>query len=436
MEIDLQINATHVIPVIPENQVFNHNSVIIQDGRILDILPTIEANKKYSARTTHSLDNHILMPGLVNAHTHAAMNLLRGYADDMPLMSWLQDYIWPVEQKWVSSDFVYDGALLACTEMLRGGTTCFADMYFFPESTARAAEQSGIRATIGLISIDFPSAYAQNTQDYLQKGLQVHDQLRGNPLVKTMFAPHGPYTCSDEPLEKIATLAEELDLPIHIHLHETDDEIQQSLKQYKMRPIERLQKLGLLTPRLIAVHMTHLTQDEISLSAEAGVSVVHCPESNMKLASGFCPTQNLIEAGMNVAIGTDSAASNNDLDMFAELRTAALLIKGVSQNAAAGQAADILKMATLNGARTLGLDDHIGSIEKNKFADLIAIEIDTIESLPLYNPISHTVYSSNRQQVTDVWVAGRQIIKDRSLLTLDINELSQTARSWQEKISR
>ncbi len=436
MEIDLQIDAAHVIPVIPEHQVLNNTSIIIKDGRILDILPSTEASQKYTARVTHHLERHILMPGLVNTHTHAAMNLLRGYADDMPLMSWLQDHIWPVEQKWLSSDFVYDGALIACAEMLRGGTTCFADMYFFPESTARAVEQSGIRATIGLISIDFPSAYAQNAQDYLQKGLQLHDQLRGNPLIKTMFAPHGPYTVSDEPLAKIATLAEELDLPVHIHLHETDDEIQQSLKQYNMRPLERLQKLGLLTPRLIAVHMTQLTQDEITLCAEAGVSVVHCPESNLKLASGFCPVHDLNKAAINVAIGTDSAASNNDLDMFGELRTAALLIKGIAQNASVGQAADILKMATLNGARALGLDDQIGSIEKDKFADLIAIKIDNIESVPLYNPISHAVYSSNRQQVSDVWVAGRQIMKDHSLLTLDINELSQTAQNWQQKISR
>ncbi len=435
MDVDIQINAAHVIPVIPEHQVFSHTSVIVKDGRIIDILPSNEANSIYKAQVTHELAHHILLPGLVNAHTHAAMNLFRGYADDMPLMSWLQDHIWPAEQKWTNSDFVHDGALLACAEMLRSGTTCFADMYFFPESTMRAAEQSGIRATIGLISIDFPSAYAQNAQDYLQKGLQVHDQLRGNPLIKTMFAPHGPYTVSDAPLQKIATLAEELDLPIHIHLHETKDEIQQSLKQYKMRPLERLQKLGLLTPRLMAVHMTQLEQDEIALCAEAGVNIVHCPESNLKLASGFCPVQELSDAGINVAIGTDSAASNNDLDMFSELHTTALLTKGITQNASAGQAADILKMATLNGARALGLNDHIGSIEKGKYADLIAIEIDNIESLPLYNPISHVVYSAHRQQVSDVWIAGRQIIKDHSLLTMDINELSQIAHSWQEKIS-
>jgi 5-methylthioadenosine/S-adenosylhomocysteine deaminase len=329
---------------------------------------------------------------------------------------------------------VHDGALLACAEMLRGGTTCFADMYFFPESTTRAAEQAGIRALIGLISIDFPSAYAQDAHEYIQKGVQLHDQLRGHPLIKTMFAPHGPYTVSDEPLLQIATFAEELDIPIHIHLHETLDEIQHSVEQYNMRPIERLDKLGLLTPRLISAHMTHLTDNEITLYAKAGAHVVHCPESNLKLASGFCPVERLNQTGMNVAIGTDGAASNNDLDMFGEMRTAALLAKGVAQDAQAANAATILKMATLNGARALGLEEQIGSLEKGKSADLIAIEVNNIESLPLYNPISHVVYASNRQQVSDVWIAGRQLLKERELLTLDINELTSMARQWHDKI--
>jgi len=434
MDVDLQLNAAWVIPVIPEQTIWESTSIVIQDGRIMDILPITEAKQKYQPRQSHDLNNHIVTPGLVNTHTHAAMNLLRGYADDLPLMTWLQEYIWPAEQKWVSSEFVHDGALLACAEMLRGGTTCFADMYFFPESTARAAEQSGIRASIGLISIDFPSAYAQDANEYIQKGIKLHDQLRGHPLIKTMFAPHGPYTVSDEPLTQIATFAEELDIPIHIHLHETVDEIEQSKKQYQVRPLERLEKLGLVTPRLISAHMTQLNDEEISNYAAAGAHVVHCPESNLKLASGFCPIQRLNEAGINVAIGTDGAASNDDLDMFGEMRTAALLAKGVAQDAEAGDAATILKMATLNGAKALGLDAQIGSIEKNKAADLIAIEVNTIESLPLYNPISHVVYASNRQQVSDVWVAGRQLLKNRELLTLDIKELTSLAQQWRQKI--
>ncbi len=434
MDVDLLINAAWVIPVIPEQTAWQDYSVVVQDGRILDTLPTAEANKKYQPRQSQNLPDHIVTAGLVNTHTHAAMNLLRGYADDLPLMTWLQEYIWPTEQKWVSNEFVHDGVLLACAEMLRGGTTCFADMYFFPESTARAVEQAGMRASIGLISIDFPSAYAQDANEYIQKGLKLHDQLRGHPLIKTMFAPHGPYTVSDEPLTQIATFAEELDIPIHIHLHETDDEIAQSQQQYKMRPIERLEKLGLITPRLVSAHMTHLTDDEIQRYAAAGAHVVHCPESNLKLASGFCPLQKLVKAGVNVAIGTDGVASNNDLDMFGEMRTAALLAKGVSLDAQAGDAPSILKMATLNGAKALGLDEQIGSLEINKSADLIAIEINNIESQPMYEPISHLVYSSNRQQVSDVWVAGRQLLKDRELLTLDINDLISSANQWRQKI--
>lgn len=434
MEVDLQLNAAWVIPVIPEQTVWENTSIVIQDGRILDILPIADVKQKYQPRQTVELASHIITPGLINAHTHAAMNLLRGYADDLPLMTWLQEYIWPAEQKWVSNEFVHDGALLACAEMLRGGTTCFADMYFFPESTARAVEQAGIRASIGLISIDFPSAYAQDANEYIQKGIKLHDQLRGHPLIKTMFAPHGPYTVSDEPLTQIATFAEELDIPIHIHLHETADEIEQSKKQYQMRPLERLEKLGLVSPRLISAHMTQLNDEEINNYAAAGAHVVHCPESNLKLASGFCPLQTLNKAGVNVAIGTDGAASNDDLDMFGEMRTAALLAKGVAQDAQAGDAATILQMATLNGARALGLDEQIGSIEKNKSADLIAIEVNTIESLPLYNPISHVVYASNRQQVSDVWVAGRQLLKNRELLTIDIKELTSLANQWRQKI--
>ena len=435
MQVDSRIDATWIIPVEPVNTIWQNHSVIVHEGRIHDILPSNEAEQAYQPRSHEKLNSHILIPGLINAHTHAAMNLLRGYADDLPLMTWLQEHIWPAESKWVSRDFVFDGSLLACAEMLRGGVTCFADMYFFPESTARAVEHAGMRAVIGLITIDFPSAYAQDAQDYLQKGLQLHDQLRNHSLISTMFAPHGPYTVSDEPLAKIAILAEELDVPIHIHLHETLDEINQSISQHKMRPLARLDKLGLLTPRLISAHMTQLTDQEIELYAQAGAHVVHCPESNLKLASGFCPVQRLLDTGVNVAIGTDGAASNNDLDLLGEMRTAALLAKGVAQRADAGKAESILRMATINAARALALDSQIGSIEKNKAADLVAIKIDQLDALPLYNPLAHLIYSANRQDVTHAWVAGRQLMRERELTTLDINELADSTRGWQHKIA-
>jgi len=434
MQIDTLLLTKWLIPVEPAATVLPDTAVALHEGRIVDILPNQQARERYQAGNTVELASHAVLPGLINAHTHASMNLLRGYADDLPLMSWLQEYIWPAEQKWVSHEFVYDGTLLACAEMLRGGTTCFADMYFFAESTARAAEHAGIRAVIGLIAVDFPTAYAQDAREYLRKGLALHDQLRGNPLISTMFAPHAPYSVSDDPLAHIATLAEELDIPIHIHLHETEHEINESQQKFGVRPLQRLANLGLLTPRLVSAHMTHLQDEEIASYAEAGAHVVHCPESNLKLASGFCPLQKLLDAGVNVALGTDGAASNNDLDMFGEMRSAALLAKGVSGDAVAGKAEAILRMATINGARALGLDEHIGSIETGKAADLIAVDLSQLETLPNYDPVSTLVYASGRHQVSDVWIGGRHIMKDRTLTTLDIREISESVHLWQQRL--
>ena len=434
MQIDTLLLAKWVIPIEPDATAWSDTAVAIHDGRIIDVLPNAKATEQYQASNTIELSNHAVLPGLINAHTHASMNLLRGFADDLPLMTWLQEYIWPAEQKWISHDFVYDGTLLACAEMLRGGTTCFADMYFFAESTARAAEHASIRAVIGLIAVDFPTAYAQDAKEYLRKGLALHDQLRGHPLISTMFAPHAPYSVSNDPLSHIATLAEELDIPIHIHLHETEHEIAESLEKFGTRPMQRLEQLGLLTPRLVSAHMTHLTDAEIATYARVGAHVVHCPESNLKLASGFCPLQKLLNAEVNVALGTDGAASNNDLDMFGEMRTAALLAKGVANDAVAGKAAAILRMATINGARALGLDEHVGSIETGKAADLIAVDLSQLETLPNYDPVSTLVYAANRHQVSDVWIAGRHLMKNRVLTTLDINELAKSAQDWQTRL--
>lgn len=441
--IDTLIHAKWVIPVEAESDlkpvasatVYNDYAVAIDKGRIVQLLPSTEAEQKYQANEIHRLDNHAVLPGLINTHGHAAMTLMRGIADDLPLMTWLNDYIWPIEAKWTSSEFVYDGSLIACAEMLRGGTTCFTDMYFFPEEVARAAEKAKIRATLGLIVIDFPSAYAQDAEEYIEKGLALHDQLRGNPLIKTSFAPHAPYTVADEALIKINTLAEELDIPIQIHLHETEDEVNQALEATGKRPIQRLQELGLLSSRLIAVHMTQLTDEEIQTLVTYGVQIVHCPESNLKLASGFCPVQKLTDAGLNVALGTDGAASNNDLDMFSEMRTAALLAKAVAKDARAVSAEQALRMATINGAKALGLDKEIGSLETGKAADIIAVDFSAIETMPMYHPISQLVYAANRQQVSDVWVAGNHVVKNHVLTTLDTTQLCKTAQQWQEKIS-
>jgi 5-methylthioadenosine/S-adenosylhomocysteine deaminase len=434
MKIDTIIHATWILPVEPQNTLHTDYSIAIHEGRIHDLLPKQEILKKYNPDVEINLDNQVLIPGLINSHTHSPMSLMRGLADDLPLMDWLNNHIWPTEQKHVSAEFVFDGSLLACAEMIRSGTTCFNDMYFFPDETARAVEHAGMRAKLGLILIDFPSAWAKDVDEYLSKGIELHDQLHNNSLISTAFAPHAPYTVSDDPLKRIATYAEELDIPIHIHLHETADEVKQAVSQTDKRPIERLNELGLLSPRLLAVHMTQLTDDEIRLIAETGTQVLHCPESNLKLASGFCPTFKLQQAGINVALATDSAASNNDLDMVAEMRTAALLAKAVANNASALPAEEVLRMATINAAKALGLESEIGSLEVGKSADIVAIDLGGIENYPVYNPVSQLIYSAGRENVSNVWVAGNHLLKDRELTTLDEKAILEKAAYWQEKI--
>ena len=429
------LHARWIIPVEPRGTVLEHHCLAIDEGRITAILPSSDARQTFQAQTTIELERHALVPGFVNAHTHAAMSLLRGIADDLPLMDWLQRHIWPAEQKWVNEQFVHDGTQLAIAEMLRSGTTCFSDMYFYPDVTARVSAAAGMRVCAGMILIDFPTVYAGNSDEYLAKGLAVHDEYRHHPLVHFSFAPHAPYTVSDEPLKRVQVLADELELPIHMHVHETAGEIADSLKAGGQRPLERLQQLGLLSPSLVAVHMTQLEEADIQRVADSGANVVHCPESNLKLASGFCPTQKLLDAGINVALGTDGAASNNDLDMLGEMRTAALLGKAVHADASALPAADVLQMATLNGARALGLADHIGSLAPGKWADIAAIDLGRLETQPLYDPVSQLIYAAVREQVSDVWVAGQHLLRKRELTQIDLADVMQRVRGWQQRIS-
>ncbi len=434
MKTETLIHAGWIIPVEPENTVYTDHALAIHAGRIIDILPSEQAREKYQPESELKLPSHVLLPGFINAHTHAAMSLMRGLADDLPLMDWLNNHIWPAEQQHVSAEYVFDGSLLACAEMIRGGTTCFNDMYFFPEQTALAVEKAGMRATLGLILIDFPSAWAADADEYLAKGIELHDRLHNNTLISTAFAPHAPYTVSDDPLRRIATYAEELDIPVHIHVHETADEVEQSLQKYGKRPLQRLDELGLVSPRLLAVHATQLLEEETALLANAGAHVLHCPQSNMKLASGFCPTQRLYQAGVNLALGTDGAASNNDLDMLGEMQTAALLAKAVAGDAQALPAEKVLRMATIDAARALGRDTDIGSLETGKYADITAIELGSVETQPLYHPLSQLVYAAGRENVTHVWVGGKLLLRDRELTTLDEKAILQNARQWQQKI--
>ena len=410
-------------------------SIAIQDGCILDVLPTSEATKKYSSESNFDYDHHIIIPGLINAHTHAAMSLFRGLAHDLHLMEWLEKHIWPAELKWVNEDFVQLGTQLAIAELLRGGVTCFNDMYFFAETTAQVATKSGIRAHIGMILLNFPTQYANDADEYFSKGLALHDQFKAHPLVKFTFAPHAPYTVSNASLERVAMLANELELPVHMHVHETQNEIAQSIEQYKIRPLRRLHDIGLVNSGLLAVHMTHIEEQEINLLAETNANVVHCPQSNLKLASGFCPIQSLRDKKINVALGTDSCASNDDQDMLSEMHSAALLAKGVANNAAALPAYDTLRCATINAAIALGIDQDTGSLEVGKSADLSIIDVDTLEAQPMYDPIGHVVYATQRNQVSDVWVAGKQLLSNRELLTLDQNEILAKTKEWNQKIN-
>lgn len=435
MNVDALIFARWIIPVEPDNQVLENHALVIHNGRIQDLLPAEQAKTRYTATETRNLPGHALIPGLINAHTHAAMSLFKGLADDLSLMDWLTNHIWPAEAKWVSPAFVEDGTRLAIAEMIRGGTTCFNDMYFFPDRTADVAIEAGMRASIGLIVIDFPTAWASNTQEYFDKGEKVHDRFRHHPLIRTAFAPHAPYTVSDTPLQKIIVLAEEMDIPVHMHVHENAQEVSQALEKDGVTPLQRLHKLGLLSQRLMAVHMTRLDEQAIELVARYNVNVVHCPESNLKLASGMCPVHALQQAGVNVALGTDGSASNNDLDMLGEMRTAALVGKGVSGDSRALPAMTALKMATINAARALDLDQLIGSLSPGKAADVVAIDLDHIETMPVYDPVSQIVYAAGRDQVTDVWVAGKQLLRNRELLTLDIQQIRHKAEEWRTKIA-
>lgn len=431
---DLLIEAGFVIPVVPHGVVLEAHAVAIRDSRIVAVLPTSQARERFHAATVVSRPDAALLPGLVNAHTHNPMTLLRGIADDLPLMEWLRNHIWPVEAAVIGPEFVADGMALAIAEMLRGGTTCANENYFFPDIQAAVYKQHGFRARVGLPVIDFPTAWAKSDDEYFDRAGEVHDQWRGDALIGMTFAPHAPYTVSDANFERVRMLSDQLDVPVHLHTHETAQEVADSITQYGQRPLARLDRLGLVNDRLIAVHMTQLIDSEIHLCAERGVSVVHCPESNLKLASGFCPACALQRAGVNLAIGTDGCASNNDLDMFSETRVAAQLAKAVANDATALDAATALHAATLGGARALGYGELIGSIEAGKQADLICVDLGQLETQPLHHVVSQLIYATGRHQVSDVWIAGRARMQRRELIDIDTAALVANARQWRDRI--
>lgn len=433
-QIDQLIHAGWVITCDNQMNVLENHSIAVKDKKILAIIPTDQAKQLYQAASEQHLSNHALLPGFINSHTHSAMSVLRGLADDLELMDWLNNHIWPTEGKWVSDELVYDASLIAMGEMIRCGTIGFNDMYFFLDATARAAELSGMRAHIGMTVIGVPTAWAKTPDEYFARGIEFYQQYKNHELIKPTLAPHSTYTVDLDDLIRVKKLADEFKLKTNIHLQEAPSEIEQSMKLHGKRPLQRLHDIGMVDKDLIAIHMTQLNDDDFALLAETKPSIVHCPESNMKLASGECQVEKLTRLGVNVALGTDGAASNNDLDMITEMRSAAFLGKVVTQDPKAVPAKLALQMATLNGARALGIDHVTGSLEVGKSADFIAIDFNEIETQPLYHPISQVVYAAGRNQVTDVWVAGKQLLKARKLTTLDEKDLIARAQNWRKRI--
>ena len=432
--LDLLLLPTWLVPVEPAGVVLKEHGVGIKDGRIVFIGPRQQA-LKFTATETRELPDMLLSPGLINAHGHAAMTLFRGMADDLPLMTWLEQHIWPAEAKWVDEDFVRDGTNLAIAEQIKGGITCFSDMYFYPKVASECVHNSGIRAQIAIPILDFPIPGASNADESLRQAVEMFADLKFHPRIKIAFGPHAPYTVGDENLEKIRVIADELDAAIHMHVHETAFEVHQAVEQNAERPVARLARLGLLGPRFQAVHMTQISDDDLAMLVESNSSVIHCPESNLKLASGFCPVERLWQAGVNVAVGTDGAASNNDLDLLGETRTAALLAKAVAGSATALDAHRALRMATLNGARALGIESDTGSIEIGKAADMVAFDLSGLAQQPVYDPVSQLIYATGRDCVKHLWVAGKQLLDDRCLTRMDEQQLSATAKAWGERIS-
>jgi len=432
--LDLLLFPSWLVPVEPAGVVLKGHGLGIRDGRIALIAPRAEA-LKHQANETRELDGMLLAPGLVNAHGHAAMTLFRGLADDLPLQRWLKDHIWPAETRWVDEHFVQSGSELAIAEQLKSGITCFSDMYFYPNVVSGLVHKYGVRAQITIPVLDFAIPGARDTDEALRNGVALFDDLKHHPRITVAFGPHAPYSVANDKLENIRILVAEMDAGIHMHVHETAHEVQEALQKNGERPLARLARLQLLGPRFQAVHMTQVVDEDIELLTEHNCSVIHCPESNLKLASGFCPVERLWEAGINVAIGTDGAASNNDLDLLGETRTAALLAKAVAGSATALDAHRALRMATLNGARAMGLDDHTGSLEVGKFADLVAFDLSGLAQQPIYDPVSQLIYSTGRDTVRHVWVGGKQLLDNGSLTRMDEQQVIANARQWAARIA-
>lgn len=431
---DIRINTRWLVPVEPANTVLHNQAVIIQGDRIAAVVSREEADARFRVRETIDLDHHVVLPGLINMHGHAAMSLFRGMADDLPLMTWLHDHIWPAEGAFIDEAFIADGTQLAMAEMLRTGTTTFSDMYFFPEVVAQMAHDAGMRAQVCFPLLDFPTPWGSGPDEYLSKGADFIREWQGTDYIMPAIGPHSPYTVSDDPMTRAVALSADTGAPIHIHLHETAFEVAEALEKSGKRPTARLAELGVLGARTQCVHMTQVDDSDVTLLQQSGAHVIHCPESNLKLASGLCPVQKLSDAGINVAIGTDGAASNNDLDLFGEISTAAMVAKVVAGDAAALSAHQAIAMATIRGARALGREHELGSLEAGKLADIIAVDLSDPFLQPVYDPASHLVYSNHGRQVSHSWINGVPQVQDGRLTRIDVPDLMLRVQSWSDRI--
>jgi len=427
---DLIISAPWVLPVAPENTALTEHSVAISGGTIIAVGPTDYIVQNYSGTEHLKLTHHIVLPGLINTHCHSAMTLLRGAGEDQPLKAWLEETIWPLEAAVMDDNYVTLGTQLAVAEMLLCGTTTFSDMYFLPEKVADVCIDVGIRAQLSFPIIEFANAWSHSADDALAKGLALHEQLKGNNLVHVALGPHSGYSLSAAELEHIAQVGLEQNLPIQMHIHETAQEVADAHQSMGQSWIERCAEIGMLGPHVQAVHMTQISDSELKLIADTDTRVVHCPTSNLKLASGYCPTTQLRDAGITVSLGTDGAASNKRLNLFAEARMASLLAKHTDRNAAAATAEEMLHMATLGGARALGMENVTGSLEVGKAADLIAVDINSLGMLPMYNPFATLIHGDAGNAVSHTYVAGKALVADGQLTPDSLTDLAQRVLSW------
>lgn len=432
--VDFILCGDYILTMNDYMDVITDGAIAVDGDRIVDLDKKTEILRKYTSKRTVEGRNRVLLPGLINTHTHAAMVYFRGLADDLPLKEWLEGHIWPAENHWLGPEFISDATELACLEMLKAGITTYNDMYFFGSSAALSAKKIGMRAVLGAGILDFPSASAKNAEEYLLNAENFSKEWKGDELIIPSIAPHAVYTCSSETFKKAKRLAERLGLYLHIHLSETEWEVKDSLSRFGKRPVEYLYDIGFLDSNVLAAHCVWLSDNEINIISEMKVGVSHCIESNLKLASGIAPVVKLINSNVKVSFGTDSAASNNDLNILGEMSTASKVHKAINNDPTVLDSKTVVKMATRWAAEVLGISDKIGTIEKGKIADVISINLKSPHLVPLYDIYSHIVYAAQPSDIEMVMVNGKMVVNNGRLLTADEDEILSKALRWGERI--